>query len=397
MFDSAIARDLKKLNNFTMYITDESDLEILREVILSKNYFRNKGEGVAGHCHNFEKNFASLMGSKYSLLVTSGTNALICALSSLELQAEDEVIMPSFTYFATAVAVVKSGGTPVIVNVDESLMIDPIEVEAAITPKTKAIIAVHMDGHPCDMRSLKNLASKYNLFLIEDNAQACGGSFQGQRLGSIGDIGCFSFNVDKMISCGEGGAVITNNRKFYERSLCIQDACCSFGPTFKNSFTEIDPFIGQSMRVSEISGALMGNQLLRLDFILKKLRAHQSLMETNFHDHQIMTIPSNDKNGDCGSSIYIKFDDAQLMKKSFLNLLNQQIVTFPISNRPAHTCWQWLHLLNKERKDLKILKSQYLKSIDLLSSVLKINVPFDLTLDQVFEYSEKVSGIIRNE
>ncbi len=380
-----------------MYITDESDLEILRKLILSKNYFRNKGAGVTSHCSNFEKKFADHMGSKYSLLVTSGTNALICALSSLNLEHEDEVIMPSFTYFATAVSIIKSGAIPVIVNINESLMIDPIEVEAAITPKTKAIIAVHMDGHPCDMASLKNLATKYNLFLIEDNAQACGGSFQGQRLGSIGDIGCFSFNVDKIISCGEGGAVLTNNRKFYERSLCIQDACCSFGPTFKDSFTEIEPFIGHSMRVSEISGALMENQLLRLDLILEKLRIHQSIMENAFHDKEIMTINSNDKLGDCGTSLYLKFDNPNLVKKNFIKLINQQIITYPISNRPAHTCWQWLQLLKKELPNIKLSKSHYLKSIDLLSNILKINVPFDLNKEQIYEYTKNISGIINNE
>ena len=380
-----------------MYITDESDLEILRELVLSKNYFRNKGPGVESHCSRFEKDFSTHMGSTYSVLVSSGTNALICALSSLELKIEDEVIMPSFTYFATAVAIIRSGGSPIIVNVNESLMIDPIEVEAAITSRTKAIIAVHMDGHPCDMESLKNLALKYNLVLIEDTAQACGGSYNNERLGSIGDMGCFSFNVDKIISCGEGGALITNNRIYYEKSLCIQDACCSLGPTFKNSFTMIKPFVGHSMRVSEISGALMRKQLSRLDDILERLRHNQRILKNILNECGVNTIASNDPLGDCGTTLYLKFEDALSVNKHFNNLLKSQILSFPISKRNAHACWQWLHLIKDERSHINYHKSQYLKSIDLLSSVLKFNVPFEMNSEQLIEYSYRVAGIINNE
>jgi 8-amino-3,8-dideoxy-alpha-D-manno-octulosonate transaminase len=379
-----------------MYITDQNDVKAIEELILSKDYFRNKGTGRSGHCTTFESDFAKKMNSTHALLVTSGTNALICALSSLDLQTDDEVIIPSFTFFATAVAVVNSGAIPVIVNIDDSLMIDPTEVEQAITKKTKAIIAVHMDGHACDMGALKIIADKYSLKLIEDTAQACGGSYKGKRLGSIGDIGCFSFNVDKIISCGEGGALITNNRNYYEKSLCIQDACCSFGPTFKDSFTEILPFVGQSMRVSEISGALMNVQLTRLDSILETLRIRSNILNEVFSTNEILMIKSNDQLGDCGTSINIILNSHHRVKQVFTALANSNIITFPIAARHAHASWQWSEMLEKRIPQGRYHKSQYLKSIDLLTTTLKIKVPFDMPTDETINYAEMISKVIRS-
>jgi dTDP-4-amino-4,6-dideoxygalactose transaminase len=378
-----------------MYITNENDVEILRDMILSKKYFRNRGKNIAGFCNQFEKSFAEKIGVQHSLMVTSGTNALICALSALDLVEGDEVIIPSFTFFATAVAVIHSKGTPVIVNIDSSMMIDPIEVEKAVTKKTKAIIAVHMDGHPCDMNALKKIATDHKLILIEDVAQACGGSYQGARLGSIGELGCFSFNVDKIISCGEGGALVTNDRRYFEKSLCIQDACCSFGPTFKDSFVEIQPFVGQSMRVSEISGALMSVQLTRLDYILEALRERKRIFVDVLKRNSIDSVPSHDENGDCATSIYLSFSSVQDAKDNFLKLAKEQIVAIPITIRPAHACWQWMHLVEKERPNGNYKKTSFLSSIDILMSTLKINIPFEMGLNEVEEYAHKISQIIK--
>lgn len=378
-----------------MYLTDEKDVDVLRDLILSKKYFRNRGKDKAGFCNQFEKSFSEKIGVQHSLMVTSGTNALICALSSLDLNEGDEVIIPSFTFFATAVAVIHSKATPVIVNIDSSLMIDPIEVKKAITNKTKAIIAVHMDGHPCDMNSLKKIATDHKLILIEDVAQACGGSYRGARLGSIGEMGCFSFNVDKIISCGEGGALVTNDRKYFEKSLCIQDACCSFGPTYKDTFVEIKPFIGQSMRVSEISGALMSVQLNRLDTILEALRDRRRVLVSVLKQNAIDCVPSHDEEGDCATSIYLSFPSVEAAKENLLKFVKEQIVAIPITVRPAHACWQWMHLLEKERPNGNYKKSSFLSSIDLLMSTLKINIPFEMSLNEVEDYGNKISRVIK--
>lgn len=378
-----------------MYITNEQDFEILQKIILEKKYFRNRGKDVESFCSKFEYDFAALLGTKHSLLVTSGTNALVCALGSLNLVAGDEVILPSFTYFATAAAIVHNNATPVIVNIDSSLMIDPKEVERAITKKTRAIIAVHMDGHPCDMLALKKIADDNKLILIEDVAQAVGGSFQGNRLGSIGDFGCFSFNVDKIISCGEGGAVATNNREYFEKSLCIQDACCSFGPTHKESFTLVKPFIGQSMRVSEISGALMTVQLSRLDFILETLRKRKKILLNALLEAGIKTVASHDEAGDCATSIYLPFASVEECKINLLILAAQKVVAIPVTARPAHACWQWMHLLAEVRSPELYKKSSFLSSIDILMSTLKINVPFEFDENETEDFAKKIIGLLK--
>lgn len=378
-----------------MYITNEDDVKIVSDLILSRNYFRNRGKDSIGHCRQFELDFAGKMGTGHALMLTSGTNALICALKAINLSKDDEVILPCFTFFATAVAIIRAEATPVVVNIDSSLMIDPIEVEKAITPKTRAIIAVHMDGHSCDMHALKKLADKYDLKLIEDVAQACGGSFKGERLGSIGDIGCFSFNADKILSCGEGGALITNDDVFYQRSLCEQDACCSFGPTFKDSFNKIDLFIGQSMRVSEISGALMQAQLPRLDFILNNLRERKKLIVQELQKNNFAIIHAHDEEGDCGTSIYLKLNSPDVATQAVLSLAKLKIAAVTINMRPAHASWQWGHLLKKERPQGFYEKARFLSSIDLLMSTVKINVPFDLSLEETSDYAKSIAANLK--
>jgi 8-amino-3,8-dideoxy-alpha-D-manno-octulosonate transaminase len=377
-----------------MYITNEEDARLVSDLILTKKYSRNRGKDSVGHCRQFELDFAKTMGTSHALMVTSGTNALICALLSLNLEAGDEVIIPCFTFFATAVAVIHSKATPVIVNIDSSLMIDPEEVERAITPKTKAIIAVHMDGHACNMNALKKIADSHNLKLIEDVAQACGGSFQNKRLGSIGDIGCFSFNTDKILSCGEGGAVIMNDDGYFQSSLCVQDACCSFGPTFKDAFTKISPFVGQSMRVSEISGALMQLQLSRLDFILENLRARKKIIFEILKKHNIELVASHDEEGDCATSFYLRFDSPAKANQYLLNFAENKIAAVSINMRPAHASWQWGHLLEKERPEGKYKKVNFLSSIDLLMSTLKINIPFEISLEETHEFGKKIVSVL---
>jgi 8-amino-3,8-dideoxy-alpha-D-manno-octulosonate transaminase len=378
-----------------MYLTNEDDVKAISEVILSKKYFRNRGKDFVGHCRQFELGFAKMMGVDHSLMVTSGTNALICALSALGLREEDEVILPAFTFFATAAAVINAKATPVIVNIDKNLTIDPEEVLKAITPRTKVIIAVHMDGHPCDMRSLRKIADEYKIILIEDVAQACGGSYGGKRLGSIGEMGCFSFNVDKILSCGEGGAFITNDEMFYQNALCVQDACCSFGPTFKDAFTKVKPFIGQSMRVSEISGALMNVQLARLEDILLSLRERKKVMMEILGADGVDIVASHDEAGDCGTSFYLRFSSGTQANIQLMKFAKDKIVAIPISLRPAHACWQWMHLLEKERPRGQYKKSGFLASMDLLTSTLKINVPFEMEMNEVADYAKKISQVIR--
>ncbi|MGB9677356.1 MAG: DegT/DnrJ/EryC1/StrS family aminotransferase, partial [Candidatus Ratteibacteria bacterium] len=202
-----------------------------------------------------------------------GTAALICGLVGLDIGPGDEVLIPSYTFMATASSVLLVGAIPVVVEVDETCTMDPIDLEKKITKNTKAIIPVHMVGFPCNMEKIMEIAKKYNLKVLEDCCQAVGGNFKGKRLGSWGDAGAYSFNYFKIISCGEGGALVTDDRIIYEKASIFHDSGTAFRP-YAGEFS-IPIFLGFQFRASEIMGAIMRVQLKRLDKILKDLRKNK--------------------------------------------------------------------------------------------------------------------------
>jgi len=162
-----------------------------------------------------EAAIATRMECKHAQLVSSGTAALTIALASAGIGAGDEVIIPTFTFVASFEAILALGAVPILVDVDDTLTLDPIAVAQAITNNTKVVMPVHMCGSMANLRALKVLCEKHGLLLLEDACQAIGGSYEGKPLGSYGDLGCFSFDYVKTITCGEGGALITNNEKYY--------------------------------------------------------------------------------------------------------------------------------------------------------------------------------------
>lgn len=215
----------------------------------------------------FEKAFAIRMGSGYCQIVASGTAALTVALASAGIGAGDEVIMPTFTFVASFESILALGAVPILVDIDDTLTLDPIAVEAAITSKTKCIMPVHMCGSMADLRALKAICEKHNLILLEDACQAIGGTYEGKPLGSYGDLGCFSFDFVKTITCGEGGGVITNNEKYAIHADLYQDH--GHDHIGKDRGAETHPFLGYNFRISELNAAVGLAQLEKLDGILK--------------------------------------------------------------------------------------------------------------------------------
>src|SRR4029077_21155929 len=206
-----------------MEVGDE-ELHALERVIRSRNLFRYYGvgegpqEGAA-----FEAECAALLGARRALCVNAGSSALICALIGAGVGRGDEVIVPAYTWNATPNAVLATGALPVLAEVDESLTLDPAAVEAKLTSRTKAILPVHMRGNTADMAALVDLARGHGLALVEDACQAAGASFRGARLGTFGDAGAFSLQLNKIITTGEGGAMITNRRDVYETAIEVHD------------------------------------------------------------------------------------------------------------------------------------------------------------------------------
>ena len=252
-----------------MYIVGDEEAEALARIIKDGKLFRY---GVGGECDRFEERYAKFLGVKHFALTVSGTYGLSAAMIALGLGPGDEVLIPSHTYMATATSVLTTGAIPVIVDVDESVTIDPKAIEAAIGPRTKAVVPVHMWGAACNMDAIMEIAKRRNIWVIEDTCQGVGGSYEGKKLGSIGDIGCFSFNYYKNMTAGEGGGVCTNDDELARRARCAIDPCHYYW-TGRDDTSK--PFAGNGGRASELMGAMLNVQLDRIDGIIGAMRSEK--------------------------------------------------------------------------------------------------------------------------
>jgi dTDP-4-amino-4,6-dideoxygalactose transaminase len=360
-----------------MYYLGQEELDALEKVFAKRKLFRYQSSGPT-ECDLFEAEFSKFVGSRHSILLSSGTNSLLAALLASSIKPGDEVLVPTYTFIATAAAVALAGAHPVLVNIDSELGICPIDAAKKITSKTKAVIPVHMDGLSADIKGVLALAEKHNLVVIEDAAQAIGGSYDNRSLGTFGSFGCFSLNENKSISCGEGGILITSDRALYEKAFCIHDGAAQFNPTKKDFFQTTQAFLGSSMRVSEIQGAIMRVQLSRLDKILTQLRERKNILIEHLSNlSDIKILRGHCKAGDCASSLHLQFADPGTAVIAGQRLRQMQLPFIPVTARPAHASWKWKHLFREELRS-----SDVLESMSILSRTLKMDVPISATLEE---------------
>ena len=216
----------------------------------------------------FETSFSRFMGVKYSLGVTSGTAALRVALSSLNLKPGDEVITQSFTFVATVESIIEARAIPVCTEIDQTLNMDPNDLLKKINKKTKAVIVVHMLGVPAQLDKIKSICKRKNLVLIEDTAWGCGAKYNGKYLGTIGDIGTFSFDFAKTITTGEGGMVIANDPKVLNRAKAYHDHGHENNPKFPR-WEDTRSSSGFNFRMGEMQGAVGLAQLRKLNSVIR--------------------------------------------------------------------------------------------------------------------------------
>lgn len=317
-----------------MYRIGNEEVEAVRRVIESKELFR-VGSSLK-EAERFEREFAEVIGTEYAVLLSSGTGALIAALAGLGVGPGDEVIVPGYTFMASASAVLAVGAIPVLAEIDATMTIDPVDVEKKISSHTKGIIPVHICGYPANMDALCEIAKKHNLFILEDACQADGGSYHGKRLGSIGDAGAFSFNYYKLITAGEGGCITTNNRKVYERALIYHDGGAAFRP-YSGELTE-PVFMGTQMRASEILGAIMRVQLSRMDGIIDDLRKVKAkVMEKIGSSNLFEFAPSNDMSGELASTLSLQFYDQEVAKR----FIEGDVGGLLVANSGKHIYYNW--------------------------------------------------------
>ncbi|MFF3271781.1 DegT/DnrJ/EryC1/StrS family aminotransferase [Streptomyces chrestomyceticus] len=255
----------------------------------------------------FEQAAAHRLGSPYCLSVNSGTSALQAGLAALGIGPGDEIIVPGYMYGACLAAVAYSGATPVLAEVDASLTLDPADVRQRITPRTKALMPVHMLGAACDMTALRRVADEHGLLVLEDAAQACGGTYRGQALGTFGHAGAFSLNMFKVITGGDGGFLLTGDERIFQRAYGFHDH--GWFP-YRREDGPGDRLWGLNLRMTELTAAVARAQLGRLDAVLARTRELRDdlLAQIPVRDG-LVRRPLHDAAGDCATLLVHVFDE----------------------------------------------------------------------------------------
>ncbi|MCL5744639.1 MAG: DegT/DnrJ/EryC1/StrS family aminotransferase [Acidobacteria bacterium] len=291
---------------------DEKERNELLDVIETGRPFRWYGPGKEPPMKvaTFEKELAARMRTRFALAVTSGTTALETALAALGIGPGDEVILPAWTWHSCFNAIVLAGALPVFAEIDESFDIDPADIESKITPRTKVIMAVHLQGNPADMDRIMPIARKHGLKVLEDCAQSVGASYKGRPLGSIGDIGIYSLQLNKTITAGEGGAVVTSDPVLFERASRFHHLG-GLHPYHEKLVGKAsgDWFIGNQFRMNEFSGGVLLAQLRKLDTIVGGIRANARRVYEGVRDLpgiRFRRLP--DPAGELGVAVFLGFD-----------------------------------------------------------------------------------------
>jgi len=300
-----------------MELIGEEEKRELLEVLESGYLFRYgspDNPAFKAKVYTLEQEVAKLAGVKYAVAVNSGTSALQAALGGLGVGPGDEVIVPGYTFIASMSSVVYSRAIPILAEVDRTLNLDPADVRRKITPRTKAILAVHMLGNPARLDELKAIADEHGLLLIEDCAQAFGASYKGRSVGSIGHAGMYSFNIFKTITAGDGGMVVTDDETAYRRFFGFHDQ----GHSPNRTGVEVGqrPFFGVDFRMTELTAAVLLAQLRKLDTLLSRLRTNKKRFKGTIADISGLEFREiTDPEGECATLLTVFLPNEAVARK----------------------------------------------------------------------------------
>lgn len=308
---------------------DEQEVEAAVRVIRSKSLYRYYSLTPQAEVNAFELEFSAFLGVKHALAVTSGTGGLITALSALGVGPGQEVIIPAYMWIAVAAAVVNVGAIPVLADIDDSFCIDPESVRERVTPRTTAVIAVHMNGGQVDISRLLDVTLRHKLFLIEDCAQCVGGTIGGRSVGTFGDIGVFSFQTNKNMTCGEAGCVVTNDGRLYRRAVATHDAGYprSADGLFACDEDEITTW-GRGYRLDELRGAILRVQLRKLPQVISRMRSSKyRILESLKAFPQVRPRKIIDPTGDTGGFLITTYPDEATARETCRSMRANGIAT----------------------------------------------------------------------
>ncbi len=330
------------------YVFGDAERKEVMEVLESGYLFRYGSETEARFLHkvaSFEKEFAAHMNAKYCVATTSGTSSLLDCLAAIGVGPGDEVIVPGYTFIASISSIILSNAVPVLAEIDDSLTIDPDDVERKITEKTKAILPVHMLGNPCKMDRIMEIAKKYNLYVIEDCCQAVGATYKGTKVGTIGTIGAYSLNWFKTISSGDGGAVVTNDYDLYERAFGFHDQ--GHKPSRMGVEVGNRSIVGMNMRMNEVTGAIALAQVRKLPEILTTLRTKKARLKAQLTDIEGLGFRTINDEGECATLCTLLLPD-----KATADKLGEKIGSKTISHSGWHVYNNMEQILDKKTASL---------------------------------------------
>jgi dTDP-4-amino-4,6-dideoxygalactose transaminase len=354
------------------YWFGKEEIEAAMEVLHSGYLFRYGDENDQKFLHkvsDLEKEFARYCDINFALATSSGTLSLVASLLALGLNPGDEIIVPAYTFVASYSSVIFVGLVPVLAEIDESLTLDPEDIENRITPRTKAIMPVHMLGNPCDMDRIMAIARKHNLLVLEDCCQAAGASYNEKKVGTIGDIGAFSLNIFKTINSGDGGLIVTNDQALYEIAFAVHDQ--GHKPLRFGVEVGSRNILGLNFRMNEITAAVGLAQLRKIDKIVATLHEKRDKFKnlisgaTGFQFRFL-----NDPQADCATLCTVIFDTKEQAAKVTTALRSKTV-----DQSGWHVYANMEHVLNHLKKTGQpYKKGSYPRTDDILSRSMNISI-----------------------
>ena len=354
------------------YWFGKEEMEAVMEVMEKGYLFRYGSETDPKFLHKvstLEKDFAKYCNARFALATSSGTSSLVASAIALGLEPGDEIIVPAYTFVASYSSVIFPGFVPVLAEIDESLTLDPDDIERRITSRTKAIMPVHMLGNQCDMDRIMAIAKKHKLLVLEDSCQAAGASYKGKKLGTIGNIGAFSLNIFKTINTGDGGLVVTNDEDLYAAAFGVHDQ--GHKPNRFGVEVGARSVLGLNFRMTELSAAVAIAQLRKLDKIVATLREKRSKLKKLISTAKGFKFRIlNDPEGDCATLCTVIFDTKEMAAR-----VSKALGSKTVDQSGWHVYANMEHVLTHLKKiGQPHTKGSYPKTDDILSRSMNISV-----------------------
>lgn len=347
---------LKTIDNdaYGVFFYDKEEENAVKRVLENKSPFRYYGHSLLNETEKFERECEKYFQRNYAHTVNSGTSALIMALHSFNVGPKDEVLIPGYFFSAVYSAVLLRGAIPVLVEIDESLNMDVRDLEKKITSKTKCVIAIHMDGSSCSISNLEVLCKNKNIYLLEDFSQCIGGSIGDKRIGSFGDISIASFQLNKMISSGEGGILLTDNHLFYKKMVARSDIGFTREKRKLLSSNESEySTYGEGRRFNEVSAAIMNAQIKKLEKLKKGMIYRKEKIKRELgYIYPIQYKKNNHIDGDIATTITFLFqnpEETEIFWRIYTDTFpNKELKLFRHCDWGYHVYYNCNSLVNKE-------------------------------------------------